>query len=339
MPAGNERPIFVIGFQRSGTTLIQSLLGAHPRIAAPPEVHFWLRIRALADYWGNLADDANLRRVIHVLLNPPVPLYEEYGFDEQRLFTRVAGGERTYAAVLEAMLTDFAERQGKPRWSEKSPGQTAWQVLELFPDAQLVHIVRDPRDVVASSVATPWTRDPAAAIARQWRVFNLAAVRAGSAIGPAGYLRIRYEDLTRDPVAVLRPVMAFLGEDFEPAVVSDPTLRRPTVARRAAPWQQRVLDDIEPARPRRDELGPIDRRRVAAAVADVLQWWGYDPPPTGEVRTGRVLEALAAPAKVVSRGRELRHRRLGRDPVRRKQLIDDFLRRNADAVAGAPGAE
>ena len=48
-----ERPIFVVGFQRSGTTLLQSLLGAHPRIAAPPEVHFFFRIYGLRDYWGS----------------------------------------------------------------------------------------------------------------------------------------------------------------------------------------------------------------------------------------------------------------------------------------------
>ena len=59
-----DLPIFVIGFQRSGTTLLQSLLGAHPRIAAPPETHYIARVAHLADYFG---DDALTEREIDVL--------------------------------------------------------------------------------------------------------------------------------------------------------------------------------------------------------------------------------------------------------------------------------
>ena len=69
-----NRPIFVVGFQRSGTTLLQSLLGAHPRIAAPPEMHFVFRVAALADYFGDLADDDNLARALHETINPHVPI-------------------------------------------------------------------------------------------------------------------------------------------------------------------------------------------------------------------------------------------------------------------------
>jgi hypothetical protein len=98
-----ERPIFVVGFQRSGTTLLQALLGAHPRIAAPPEVHFFQRIHALATVWGDLSEDASLRRVVEALLNPPVPLYDEAGFDADRLFESLKDGPRTYRAVREAV--------------------------------------------------------------------------------------------------------------------------------------------------------------------------------------------------------------------------------------------
>jgi len=71
----SERPIFVVGFQRSGTTLLQSLLGAHPRIAAPPEVHFFFRIHQLRDYWGDLAETANAAQASHdpaMLLRGPM---------------------------------------------------------------------------------------------------------------------------------------------------------------------------------------------------------------------------------------------------------------------------
>src|SRR5579884_827441 len=67
-------PIFVVGFQRSGTTLLQALLGAHPRIASPPETYFITRIYHLRDYWGDLRDAARLRRVVEETVHPPIPL-------------------------------------------------------------------------------------------------------------------------------------------------------------------------------------------------------------------------------------------------------------------------
>lgn len=63
-------------------------------------------------------------------------------------------------------MSDFTARAGKQRWSEKSAGQPIDAALGLFPNAQVVHILRDPRDVVASSLATPWTDPDPTLIAR-----------------------------------------------------------------------------------------------------------------------------------------------------------------------------
>src|SRR5881628_2752506 len=96
--ATSERPIFVVGFGRSGTTLLQSLLGAHPRIAAPPEMHFARRIVQFQDYWGDLADDAVLRTVVAKTLD--LPALAKSGFDLDRVYERAQRGPRTYAGVL-----------------------------------------------------------------------------------------------------------------------------------------------------------------------------------------------------------------------------------------------
>src|SRR3954453_12508316 len=111
--AGGGRPIFVVGFQRSGTTLLQSLLGAHPRVAAPPEMHFILRVAYFGDLFGDLHDDGNLRRALHEALNPPLDMLAECGFDEDALFERARAGERGYAGLFTAIMDDYAERNGK----------------------------------------------------------------------------------------------------------------------------------------------------------------------------------------------------------------------------------
>ena len=255
-----DRPIFVVGFQRSGTTLLQALLGSHSAIAAPPEPHYGFRVQLRARTWeGELTDDAVLARAVHTALHPPVPLLADAGFDEDRILARAAAGPRTHAGVLDAILRDAVEAQGARRWSEKSPGQPAGAALGWFPDAQLVHIVRDPRDTVASNVGGPVGRARTRGSSlHRWRRFTLDTLRVGARVGPAQYLRIRYEDLVADPDATMRVVFAFLGEDPEDADLDDPAQRRPTLAAVAAPHQR--LD--EPVGPR---AGPPPGSRLQRA--------------------------------------------------------------------------
>jgi hypothetical protein len=333
-----HRPIFVVGFQRSGTTLLQALLGAHPRIASPPETYFFFRVYHLRDFWGDLKDDARLRRVVHEMLNPMVPLFAESGFDEDDLFEQLKGSDRSYRALFDTMMRDFAQRNGKRRWSEKTPGQSATDVWELFPEAQVVHIVRDPRDVVLSSVSMPWERDDPAIIAQRYVEFTLDTVTAGTARGPAQYLRIRYEDLCQDPAVTLRLICSFLSEDYDPLMVSEPSRRMPTVPAGAAPpWQRRALDAVSPEGhgDRRKQLGAISRARVAAVVAPLLGPYGYRRPRAINRLAGTVLNIVFTPAElaVLHRG-AAEARRSAHTPDARYAAVQRFQEEMARRVEG-----
>lgn len=336
-PGSSDAPIFVVGFQRSGTTLLQALLGAHGRIAAPPEVYFVARVADHADYFGDLRDDANLEAALREALHPPLDLLAECGFDFDRLLARARAGPRTYAALLDAMLTDFAERQGKNRWAEKSAGQPLGAVMDLFPAAKAIHIVRDPRDVIASSLEMAWSRQESArTLARRWRAFTLETVARGSALGPGQFLQIRYEDLTRDPEAAMRLVCAFVEEDFDPAMVTDTSRRRGTVPSVASDWQGRALGHVEPARRRvgDDRLGRFDRLQVEAIVEPLLAPLGYQPPR-------RRMRAAAAPLKLVDLGERgaalLRPAPAPESPEERYRLKRSYVEAQAERVRAARG--
>lgn len=331
---GSARPIFVLGFQRSGTTLLQSLLGAHPSIAAPPELHFWFRVALLGPAWGDLHDDRVLRRVVDEALHPAVPLLQEAGFDPATVTARAATGPRTWPAILDAIMTDFAERHGKPRWSEKSPGQPAGVVHRWFPDAQLVHIVRDPRDCIASNIAAPWGERDALVLARRWRRHTLDTVATGSRAGPDRYLRIRYEDLVADTTATLRVVFAFLDEPMPDDPLGDHAERRTALAPAAAPHQQRLLDRPAPADRPTGARERLVRARAAAATRKLLQPFGYDPVTPRALAAGSLANLLLLPRALPALGWAWRARRARRDPTRLPQVVADYQQRAARDQAG-----
>jgi Sulfotransferase family len=328
---GETQPIFVVGFRRSGTTLLQALVGSHPRIATPPEMHFFGRVWQHREAFGDLSDDEALRAVIRATIVPGWPPFDECEFDADAIFETLRTGPRTYAAVLDAVMRDFMVRHGKERWCEKTPWQRPALIWQHFPDARVVHILRDPRDVVASSLSMPSVWPDGASTARAWRAFTQRSLSDGVHKGPAHYLRIRYEDLTKDPVAVLRVVFAFLGEGFDPAIVDDTAQRRTAVPSMVRSLHGRVLESIEPAPEGqwRERLAPVDRLRLAPIVAPLLPGLAYERPRRTTVLAGLVLNAMHSPVDGVRRLGDWWRRRQLRTPEQRISAYREFSQERA----------
>jgi hypothetical protein len=298
----SDAPIFVVGYPRSGTTLLQSLIGAHPRIASPPEMHYFVRLARHAKYWGDLDDDTVARRVIEAAVSSSK--FAHCGFEVERIFPRLPASGRTHGIVFEAIMRDFADRAGKQRWCEKTPLQSAPFIWGALPSAQVVHIVRDPRDSLASGLDITGGGDITIG-ARQWRQFTTRNIRAGAERGAGQYLRVRYEDLARDPAAVLTIVFAFLREEFDPGVLTDASRRQSVLTAEVIPWQARVLEPIEPPQEGRwrEKLSWQQRARTAAILGDMLPALGYLPPRPSTVRLGAALNVVALPRDLVRRRR------------------------------------
>jgi hypothetical protein len=123
-------------------------------------------------------------------------------------------------AFLTTLFDDHARREGKSRWAEKTPGNIihAARLFQLWPHATLIHIVRDPRDVLASlRQAKKW--DDPDYFADMWCKFLGAAEKAKQdpPWRQSQFLEIRYEDLVVDPETVMRGVIDFVGETWHPA--------------------------------------------------------------------------------------------------------------------------
>jgi len=206
--ASPERHIIIGGCPRSGTTLLRRTLDAHPAICCGPETSLFLPGRtALA------------------------PLAAAYGIpvEELRALRAAAGSQ---AAFVDAVARRYRELRGRARWAEKTPlniRHARW-ILERWPEARIIHVVRDGRDVVCSLrthaerrwvdggwVKVPPPERPVADWARRW----VADTGAGLALRTdPRVLTVRYEDLARTPETEIARVLAFLGEPVVPDLLA-----------------------------------------------------------------------------------------------------------------------
>jgi Sulfotransferase family len=187
------RPIFVVGSPRSGTTLLRLILDSHPSIACGPETN------VLADL------DESLNRHWNRL--------QRFGPDK-------AYWHAAYRDLFGRFMADYAASKGKARWADKTPSYAEHLqfITALFPEAQVIHIIRDVRYVTASALSR-WGWRLAWTMPETWRRSVKMAREFGSRADPDQYREVRFEELVGATEATLRGVFDWLGESWDPRVL------------------------------------------------------------------------------------------------------------------------
>ena len=199
-------PVFVGGTWDAGVRTLQGALDAHSSIEAGEESKLIPIICSLRnEWWNGMAGDL-----------------EAAGIGEGQLDDAVRG-------FIKGLLGHGATKDA-PRQVETTPHTLLHleTMARLYPRARFIHVVRDGRDVVSSLLGRDWIdpstgekvwccQDPKTA-AEYW-VHVVDAIRHQGARFPDRYLEIRYEDLIAHPEVVMRHVLAFLGERWEPTVL------------------------------------------------------------------------------------------------------------------------
>ena len=211
-----DAPIFIVGSPRSGTTLLRNMLNRHPAIAICLETQFRRLIYERRRSFGNLSDFGNRARLVKQYLS--IDRVKSMQIDLPALEDTLLREGVSYPAFLGSFLRFYAEANGKKRCGEKTPEHSvfAGTLCEWFPGAFIIHILRDPRDVVASLMRMPRKPKNVLANANTWVRCNLGAW--GSRQHPR-YLLVRYEELVAQPEGQLRRICAFIGEEYSPAML------------------------------------------------------------------------------------------------------------------------
>jgi len=128
--------------------------------------------------------------------------------------------DRKFAELFDSFKSEYARSKGKVRWADKTPkyALSLDYIARLFPTCQIVHVVRDGRDVVASH-RDRWGYWSALKAVEKWPRYIRAVRGAGAKLSPDRYCEIRYENVVGDTEGTLRAMLEWLGEPWDPAVL------------------------------------------------------------------------------------------------------------------------
>jgi hypothetical protein len=268
-----EKAIFIGGCERSGTTLLGAMLGAHSDCVCTPESQF--RIEVLQSFgWNEM--NANIPSALNAIkdhwrfklwnLNmPPAP--------------RECPVKESYAALLYWLVAQYSERMDKTTatvWVDHTPHNVRYATAlgEIFSDMKLIHIVRDGRAVANSIIPLDW--GPNTVIkAAPWWVEKVAYGLAVETRWPESRItRIRYEDLVQSPEATLKRLCKFLGIDYQSKMARATGFRRPDYTK-----SQHSLIGKGPDASRisawKEDLTPRQIELFEYLTRDFLRYLGY----------------------------------------------------------------
>jgi hypothetical protein len=296
-----ERPVFLVGCPRSGTTLLQRILDAHPQAAIAPETHFVRTFLRDRSYRAAPRDPAVFARLVEAVV--AMPAFAEMRLDAASFRAAAsAGADRDADALFRLLLAQFRARTGAQVVGEKTPNHLLYmrRIERAFAregGALFVHIVRDPRAVVHSWRSMPWSTGSVAGDAAVWAKYQ----RHARTRRPAELLTVRYEDLVAEPERVLHGVCTFVGLPFDAALLrhhervddATGTPRPPSTV----PWQDGARRAIaaDAADRWRGALQDADVRAVDTICWFEMRRHGYRP-----VHDGAGAFAAAALATVKS---------------------------------------
>ncbi len=332
-PAYYDSPAFVVGHRKTGTTLLLDLLDGHPRLVAlPGESNHFLTF--LPRFGGLGADriavEAQRWWMLRLITPSGIPPFwaagrpweldaDPYELFSRRLLELGAANPGRDALGLAAVALHAARGDpGEPvAWVEKTPGQEheVEQILGRYPEARFVHLLRDPRSVVAAirrlDRATGHETDLVGVASSVDRSFAAAHDNARR-LGERRYLTVRYEDLVTEPARTMRRTAGFLGIDWADSLLT-PTVGGVEAEANSAWPARQVTGRIEGRQLElwREELDARSSELVSVVSRRAAGRFGYDlPRPRG---LGPRVEVVSRRARLAI-GRRRRSLTSGRKP-------------------------
>ncbi len=195
-------PIFLVGAERSGTTVLRVMLKHHPQITWCNEFEYSV------DLIPNLKTLPSLDKYYEWLETHRI--FQATGFTIDRSLN--------YEELVNSFLYQKRDRDGKP-----IVGATVHRhfdrLLQIWPNARFIHIIRDGRDVSRSSIGMGWAGNVWHGVNR-WIEAEQLWEKMSKIIPPQRRIEVTYEGLIAEPVQTLTRLCDFIGVSYNPAMIN-----------------------------------------------------------------------------------------------------------------------
>jgi Sulfotransferase family len=273
-----ERPIFVVGCPRSGTTLVQCILSASSQAFSLPETHFFSWVLPVLGVPADARITAeDVRRAKEALeseaqLVLPAEVWSELG----------ARQSLTALDVFLAVVEHFRPAPGL-RAIEKTPRHVLQldTIGEAFPDAVFVNVVRDPIDVASSLQGVPFESSRSMLSHAQRWLESIEAAHVYARAHPERIQTVVYEALVREPEAQVRQLCAFVDLPYEANMLEEFGREAARNVGRDEAWKRDIVRGVIVDRKGvwRSRMTPGQAWLVAQATRTARREYGYGDAP------------------------------------------------------------
>jgi hypothetical protein len=257
--------LFIVGANRSGTTLLRLLLNAHSSIAIPDEINYFYGFTGTEvcyEKWpASQLSPTDYESFVDRFLEANRPKVRELDLEAVR--SEILAGPHDLRRPYQVLLERWAAHYGKARWGEKTPGNIYHSniLIDMFPDARFIHVVRDPRGGVASMQRVSFfSNDVAFNALNRHKIMTHGRDWLARAVPAAQRMEVRYEDLVTDPQHTLGRICDFVGVSYEPEMLRfhqhadrfmldeaastyNTTATRPIAPEQAQKWRSQLTDE------------------------------------------------------------------------------------------------
>ena len=256
MSEQNLQPFFIFGSPRSGTSLLSRMIDSHEQLVVPNESLIFKMFSSSLGNYGDLNKLFNQQELLKDILATRVIQYWSPcpRFDEVAPLIKQPG----FAGVIEALICSRAPEKKLLAWGEKSPGHVFYwkEIKQTYPNAKVVHIIRDGRDVASSIINARMGPKTYFAAAKMWCDYLDGVAEIKQDCSEEDYIEIRYEDLLSEPEENLQKICTTLGVEYSEKMLkffeknasyqTDATnlenLNKPLIASNKEKWRKNLSD-------------------------------------------------------------------------------------------------
>jgi len=283
-------PVFIGGCERSGTSLLASMLGSTPNYVTTPECQFKVKLAHFLD-WSQPIDQEKIKSAIQFIDHHFRFLIWDTAVNEDNYLKNTH--EYSLKSLIEHTVQQYSWQQlnkiNPLAWFDHDPYNLKHRkiILEHFPDARFIHIVRDGRAVAASVMPLDWGPNTIYHAAHFYKNSVKHGLQAESELSQNTIMRVKYEDIIENPTKQLKAICNWLEIEFSSSMLDAEGFKPPIYTTK----QHKAVNqkpDVAKLKSWQQQLNKRQIKVFESIAGDLLEKLGYE----------RLIQRATQPGKI-----------------------------------------